>query len=302
MTGAPVSGAGQPDPAGVAVARDAEPPFDLEALEDLRQLRDQFTRFMLEYKFGIEEVRTKIAILEEELTHLHDDNPIEHVLSRVKTPESILEKVRRRGTGGSFEEIRESVTDIAGVRVTCSFVSDVYRVFDMLTRQPDLTVRQVKDYIAHPKPNGYRSLHALVEVPVYLSDRMARVTVEVQLRTVAMDFWASLEHKIYYKFHNLVPDAMQSELREAADTAAVLDRRLEKLHQQVHGPGTPPPTGEDEGVLPDDDDVAQLAALRTGLDPRRRRAGGPAGPTVVSGPVTGRGRPAPEDRSQKESS
>jgi putative GTP pyrophosphokinase len=196
------------------------------------------------------------------------------VLSRVKSPESILDKARRRGTGFSFEEIREAITDIAGVRVTCSFVSDVYRVFDMLAGQPDLTVLQVKDYIAHPKPNGYRSLHTLVQVPVHLSDRIVPVTVEVQLRTVAMDFWASLEHKIYDKFSSAVPDDMQSELREAAHPARPAACR---------GRGRRHVTGH------------QVTA-------RDCRATGPTGPTVGSGPVTGRGRPAPEDHSQKETS
>lgn len=218
---------------------------------NLGQIRADFTRFMMEYKFGMDEIETKIMILQEEFTHLHDYNPIEHVLTRLKTPESILEKVQRRGLDPSFEAIRDNITDIAGVRVTCSFVRDVYNVYDMLASQSDLAVLQVKDYIANPKPNGYRSLHALVRVPVHLSDRIVPVTVEVQLRTVAMDFWASLEHKIYYKYRDDVPPDLLSQLREAATTAADLDERMGQLHMQTHHDlvADQPKPGPDEAVV-----------------------------------------------------
>ncbi|MBD8869465.1 GTP pyrophosphokinase family protein [Nocardioides sp. MJB4] len=217
---------------------------------------------MMQYKFGIDEVATKISILQEEFAHLHSYNPIEHVQSRLKSPESIMEKVARRGCGPTFEEIRSEITDIAGVRVTCSFVSDVYRVYEMLADQPDLTVRQVKDYVAQPKPNGYRSLHALVEVPVHLSDRIVPVVIEVQLRTVAMDFWASLEHKIYYKFDAAVPQEMVDELREAAHTAADLDHRMEVLHRQLHGDAAAPRDPASSVLVPDDRVVALLHSMR----------------------------------------
>src|SRR3546814_316984 len=138
--------------------------------------------------------------------------------------------MQRRGVPSTLDDIREQITDIAGVRVTCSFTSDVYRVFDLLSGQPDLTVIQVEDYIVDPKPNGYRSLHALVEIPVHLSDRVVQVTVELQIRTVAMDFWASLEHKIYYKYRTAVPTELLRELKDAAETAASLDAQMERLH------------------------------------------------------------------------
>ena len=211
------------------------PPTALATLAtrgDLAQVRADFTRFMMEYKFGMDAIESKISILQEEFTYLHDYNPIEHVLSRLKSPESILEKVRRRGLDPSFESIREHITDIAGVRVTCSFVRDVYQVYDMLTGQEDVEVLAVKDYIAEPKPNGYRSLHGLLRMPVHLSDRVVPVTVELQLRTVAMDFWASLEHKIYYKYQS-VPADLLGQLRDAADTAAQLDQSMERLHEQM---------------------------------------------------------------------
>ncbi|HLU28558.1 MAG TPA: GTP pyrophosphokinase family protein, partial [Glycomyces sp.] len=169
---------------------------DARMIAYARQMREDFSRFMMAYQFGVEEVLTKVTILRREFLYLHKYNPIEHITSRVKSPESILDKVARRGLEPSLDSIREHITDIAGVRVTCSFVADVYLLFDLLTAQDDVSVRTVKDYIADPKPNGYRSLHAILEVPVFLSTGPIRVPVEVQFRTIAMDFWASLEHKI----------------------------------------------------------------------------------------------------------
>jgi putative GTP pyrophosphokinase len=203
------------------------------ALSEIYALRDDFSRFMMPYKFAIDEVMTKISILREEFAALHAENPIEHVNSRLKTTESVLEKVARKGIAPSYQAIRAAITDIAGIRVVCSFVSDVYRVFDALTAQSDVRVVAVKDYIANPKPNGYKSLHAIIEIPVFLSDGPVAVTVEVQLRTVAMDFWASLEHKIYYKYDREVPAEMLHGLREAADVAADLDSKMENLHREV---------------------------------------------------------------------
>jgi len=200
---------------------------------------EDFRRFMLEYKFGMEEVVTKLSILRDEFTHLHDYNPIENITSRLKSLESLSDKMGRKGLvvadEPTFEEIRARVTDIAGVRVTCSFVSDVYRVFQVLADQSDLKVVEVRDYIETPKPNGYRSLHALVEVPVFLTGGTLAVLVEVQFRTIAMDFWASLEHKIYYKYRREVPQALLEGLHDAADTAFALDSTMEKLHQDVRG-------------------------------------------------------------------
>ena len=207
---------------------------DAADIAEARQLRDEFQRFLREYEFGMREVETKISILRDEFTHDHAYNPIEHVKSRLKTPDSIVEKVARRGIDADFESIRSVITDIAGVRVTCSFVTDVYQLFDLLTRQDDITVRIVKDYIANPKPNGYRSLHAIIEVPVFLSTGPKQVPVEVQFRTIAMDFWASLEHKIHYKFEGRVPSTLVQSLTEASDAAQELDQRMERLHREAH--------------------------------------------------------------------
>ena len=198
---------------------------------------EDYRRFMLEHKFGMEEVVTKLSILRDEFANLHDYNPIEHVSSRLKSPESLVDKMRHKGLvpedRPSFDEIRERVTDIAGVRVTCSFVSDVYRVFELLVQQEDVHQVEVRDYITTPKANGYRSLHALVEVPVFLSEGAVPVLVEVQFRTVAMDFWASLEHKIYYKYRREVPQDLLDGLLDAAQTAYTLDTTMERLHQEV---------------------------------------------------------------------
>ena len=219
---------------------DVDSPVEMSPAE-LRVARDEFQRFLLEYRFGLQEVETKIAILRDEFQYMHDYNPIEHVSSRVKSPDSIVEKVARKGIEPGFDAIRERITDIAGIRITTSFTADAYRLFDLLTAQDDITVLRVKDYIAEPKPNGYKSLHAIVEVPVFLSTGPVSVPVEVQFRTIAMDFWASLEHKIYYKFERQVPAELLGELKDAADSAAVLDARMERLHRELHGSGGRPP-------------------------------------------------------------
>ncbi len=199
----------------------------------LREMRDEFQQFLLGYQFGMQEIETKLGILRDEFRHLHDYNPIEHLSSRLKTADSIVEKMLRKGVDPDFAAIRENITDIAGVRVTCSFVQDAYRLFDLLAAQDDITIRLVKDYIAEPKPNGYKSLHAIVEVPVFLSTGRMTVPVEVQFRTIAMDFWASLEHKIYYKYSAKVPAELLAELKDAAETAAELDARMERLHTEI---------------------------------------------------------------------
>jgi putative GTP pyrophosphokinase len=200
-----------------------------------REPADELTQFMMVYKFGLAEIRTKIDILAEELAH-GAGNPIEHVNPRLKTPASIAAKARRIGCPLDFDDLRARIRDIAGIRIVCSFVSDVYTVAEMLTRQPDVHLVLTKDYIARPKPNGYRSLHLNVEIPVFLSNQVVAVPVEVQLRTVAMDFWASLEHKIYYKHDPGIPDPLRAELAAAAEDAARLDLRMERLHREIHGP------------------------------------------------------------------
>ncbi len=205
-------------------------------LAEMRALRDELQRFLLEYQFALKEVETKIAILRDEFLHMHDYNPIEHVSSRVKSADSLVEKVTRKGVDPDFPSIRAHIHDVAGIRITVSFVADAYLLFDLLTAQDDVTVREVKDYIAEPKENGYKSLHVIIDVPVFLSTGRVDIPVEVQFRTIAMDFWASLEHKIYYKFDRQVPGDLLGSLKDAADTAAELDERMERLHREVRAP------------------------------------------------------------------
>ncbi|WP_367649174.1 GTP pyrophosphokinase [Aeromicrobium stalagmiti] len=226
-----------PTPARMDLGRLIEQPSGDFSSEESQQLRQDFTRFMMRYKFGMEEIVTKLSILRDEFAHLHDTNPIENISSRLKNPDSILEKMGRKNCEPTFESITEKITDIAGVRVTCSFVSDVYHVFELLTSQSDVNVVDIRDYITDPKPNGYRSLHALIEVPVFMSDGEVPVLVEVQMRTIAMDFWASLEHKIHYKYREEVPESLLEGLRQAAETAGELDTTMERLHTEVKTAG-----------------------------------------------------------------
>jgi putative GTP pyrophosphokinase len=254
-------------PARIDLGRLIDRPDGDFAHEDVQQLRQDFTRFMMRYKFGMDEIVTKLTILKDEFAHLHDTNPIENVSFRLKNPDSILEKMGRKQCESTFESIAAKITDIAGVRVTCSFVSDVYHVFDMLTSQSDVVIVEVRDYVTSPKPNGYRSLHALIEVPVFMSDGEVPVLVEVQLRTIAMDFWASLEHKIHYKYREDVPQSLLDGLKEAADTATELDATMERLHTEVKTAGALSADLKEElteatVALPDDAFVERLKRLR----------------------------------------
>lgn len=198
-----------------------------------KQIKTELTRFMMSYKFALDEMNTRISILKQEFHYIHDYNPIEHVKSRLKTPESIVRKVYRKGYDISVSSIKENIRDIAGIRITCSFISDIYELSNMLKNQKDVTVVQCKDYIKNPKPNGYKSLHLILQIPVFMSDRVDNVYVEVQIRTIAMDFWASLEHKIYYKYDKEVPQKLLEELKKAADTVSQLDEKMESIHREI---------------------------------------------------------------------
>lgn len=202
-------------------------------LKLLKKFKNELTRFMMLYQFGIDELNTKIDILKQEFQYIHDYSPIEHVKSRIKSPESILKKVQRKNLDLSLPSIKENIKDIAGIRITCSFISDIFEISRMLENQSDIEVVEKKDYINHPKPNGYQSLHLIVKIPVFMSNGIENVYVEVQIRTIGMDFWASLEHKIYYKFDNEVPAYLSKELKNAADTVAMLDKKMEVLHEEI---------------------------------------------------------------------
>ncbi len=194
---------------------------------------DSYKEIMLIYNAALKQITTKLEILNEEFQDVHQYNPIEHIKARLKTTESIVKKLKKHGQESTLENMVEYVNDIAGVRIICSFRSDIYRIADMLSNQKDIKVMSVKDYIVSPKPSGYESYHMLVKVPVYLSDRIVETKVEIQIRTVAMDFWASLEHKIHYKFTGSVPEHLENELIECAKMVSLLDARMENLNTEI---------------------------------------------------------------------
>lgn len=185
------------------------------------------------YNAALKQMETKMEILNEEFRHVHRYNPIEHVKARMKSPESIVKKLKRKGLDSTIENMVNHVDDIAGIRIICSFTSDIYRIADMIEHQKDINVLTVKDYITFPKVSGYKSYHMIVTVPVYLSNRKVDTKVEIQIRTVAMDFWASLEHKINYKFEGEAPAHISAELVECARMVADLDDKMLKLNDEI---------------------------------------------------------------------
>ncbi len=194
---------------------------------------DSWREVTLIYNAALRQVETKIEILNDEFQHVHQYNPIEHVKSRIKTPESIVKKLKRNGYESSIENMVKYINDIAGIRIICSFTSDIFRIVDMISGQRDIKIVGVKDYITYPKASGYKSYHLIVTVPVYLSDRVVDTKVEIQIRTVAMDFWASLEHKIHYKFEGDAPEHIRAELVECARLVSDLDARMLSLNDEI---------------------------------------------------------------------
>ena len=207
-----------------ALPKDAEKYFD-----QIQLFRDM----MMRYQCAMLEVQTKLQVLNNDMAVRYQRNPIEAIKTRIKDPISIVEKMKRRGLNITVGNMVRNLNDVAGIRVICPFIEDIYTVVEMLSRQDDLTVIEKKDYIQNPKPNGYRSYHMILEVPVFLSDRKQPVRVEIQLRTIAMDFWASLEHQIHYKASREVPDCVVDELKECADIIAHTDERMQSLSKQI---------------------------------------------------------------------
>ncbi|MCI9006107.1 MAG: GTP pyrophosphokinase family protein [Lachnospiraceae bacterium] len=185
------------------------------------------------YTSALKEVGTKLEILNDEFCHIHRYNPIEYIKSRIKTPESIVKKLKRNGYESTIDNMVKHVNDIAGIRVVCSFTSDIYRLAEMIGKQNNLTVVSVKDYIKNPKDSGYKSYHMQVTVPIFLSDGVQDTKVEIQIRTIAMDFWASLEHKIYYKFEGNAPEYISRDLRECAEIVSKLDAKMLSLNEAI---------------------------------------------------------------------
>ena len=194
---------------------------------------DGWNTIIFLYNSALKEVGTKLEILNDEFQHVHQYNPIEYIKRRIKTPESIVKKLKRYGYESTIDNMVNYVNDIAGIRIVCSFTSDIYRMAEMIGKQNDLTVVSVKDYIRHPKESGYKSYHMLVTVPIFLSDRVVDTKVEIQIRTIAMDFWASLEHKIYYKFEGNAPEYISKDLRECAEIVSMLDAKMLSLNEAI---------------------------------------------------------------------
>ncbi len=194
---------------------------------------DVFRQLMSMYNCAIREVQTKFEVLNDDLSARNRRNPIEMIKTRIKTPRSIADKLTRKGLEVSPESIINNLNDVAGVRIICAFIDDIYAVADMFLRQDDISLIEIKDYIKYPKPNGYRSYHMIIEVPVFFADRKQLIRVEVQFRTIAMDFWASLEHQIKYKKSIDSPDKIFAELKECADTIAETDVKMMNIREKI---------------------------------------------------------------------
>lgn len=207
----------------------------LFSTEEMRRTEREIKRMMCYYQCALMETETKFRVLSEEFSLQHERNPISTITTRLKNPTSIIEKMRRRGFPLTMESMQENVFDIAGIRAVCSFVDDVYFVADCLRDQDDITIIQVKDYIKEPKDNGYRSLHMIIELPIFLQAEKRFMKVEVQLRTIAMEFWANLDHKMRYK-KNIDPDVekkIEDELLECALLSADLDARMQSVRDII---------------------------------------------------------------------
>lgn len=206
-----------------------------DLLEFFREQNRPFQQMMAFYKCASMEVETKFNVLNEEFSLKYDRNPIETIKTRIKSPESIIGKLKRRNLPFTVEAITENINDIAGIRVICSFPEDIYLLAECLIKQDDITLIEKKDYIQQPKSSGYRSLHLIVEVPIFLAQEKKPVRVEVQLRTIGMDFWASLEHKLMYKksIPEDVASSLSQELLDCASASACLDLRMQKIRNQL---------------------------------------------------------------------
>jgi putative GTP pyrophosphokinase len=200
--------------------------------EMVQMLKDASVMLNL-YNAAIREISTKLEILDDEFQVLYSHNPIHHIESRLKSPRSIMEKLALRGHSFSIESARQNLTDIAGIRVICHYIDEVYAIAELLGNQDDVSILRMSDYIKEPKPNGYRSLHLIVSVPVFLSKKTERVPVEIQIRTIAMDCWASLEHQIRYKAHSEIKNDLQLQLKECAEEISAVDMKMQDIYNQL---------------------------------------------------------------------
>ncbi len=209
---------------------------DLKSFAENKEVLEKFQEYLeLQqiYNAAIREISTKLEILNDEFKVKFDHNPIHHIESRLKSPQSMFSKLRKLGFDVSIKSAMDNLFDIAGIRVICCYTEDVYRVAELLIQQNDITPIKRKDYIKNPKENGYRSLHLVISVPIFLSNRTEKVAVEVQLRTIAMDMWASLEHKLRYKQKKELPEDIKEELKYSADELSEIDERLQIIHNKI---------------------------------------------------------------------
>ena len=207
---------------------------EIGAIKELKEeYLEPFMHLMMQYECAMLEVQTKLEVLNKELALVNSRNPFESIKSRLKSPESIYGKLQRRNIPFSIENIEKNLNDIAGIRVICSFPEDIYMLVDCLLKQDDIILIEEKDYIKNPKPNGYRSLHLILDIPIFLTGEKKHMRVEVQFRTIAMDFWASLEHKMKYKKDIGNADGISEELKYCADLISQLDRRMEQIRNRI---------------------------------------------------------------------
>lgn len=229
---------------GYRAGEDRQPPAEKYIPAQTASL-EEWRRMQLIYSAALKEVNTKLEILNAEFQMAHRYNPIEHITARIKSPESIAKKLRHQGRPITVENIVRYINDVAGIRIICSFTSDIYELADLICKQSDVKVLKKKDYIEHPKPNGYTSYHLIVSIPIFFSDMTIDTKVEIQIRTIAMDFWASLEHKMYYKFEGNAPENIRRELKECADLVGFLDRKMLAINEEIKKYSEE----EEEGVL-----------------------------------------------------
>lgn len=203
-------------------------------INEFLNMASEYREMIMRYECALLEIKTKLEVLNNEISVRYRRNPIDFIKSRIKSPQSILKKMKRQGLDVTVENVEKYINDIAGVRVICSFIDDIYEIAHMLGCQDDITVIKVKDYIKNPKNNGYRSYHMIVEIPVFFSDSKTPMKVEIQIRTIAMDFWASQEHDLKYKNENTDTEEIEKELLECAEEINKIDLRMQHIRDKVY--------------------------------------------------------------------
>ena len=208
-------------------------------MEFIEEQREPYQELLAYYRCAIMEMETKFRVLNEQFSLQYDRNPIESIKSRIKSMDSLLKKIKVKNVNLTLQDIENQITDIAGVRVVCSFPEDIYLLYDCLAKQDDIKILEVKDYIKNPKPSGYRSLHLIVEIPIFLRNEKRNMKVEVQLRTIAMDFWASLEHDIRYKADkSRLPEGINEEMLAVSGKIADIDRQMQDMYRRIRAAET----------------------------------------------------------------